>query len=686
MYSVRVPRSSALLFEGLSGINRIDRVSQIKHPQEPRMNKRIVLAVVCLVLVSSFAMAQGRVEIRQTGQAVSLVAGGKAVANVVPFAGKGIAASDSVREIRPGIFEWTRTFAYQGQDHVRPARLTMEVEALYASRYSLIPAVSYDGNAWGTGGEPKGFAKDGQPWTFAYHRTSIPGATYSESEGWSVGLFSAPGQVLGGFSCALEPGKDKTVHRLVWPEEETPQVYSMRDAYQDAYRGDLRMSAGQTIALKAWIVVAPVTVPRHGWHALVDAAWALNAKPVKPRFEPEELWELGIQFAGDNLWAEEKGFNGFSIGLRWDPQEQGWIQRQGWKYEIGWAGQNISLANSMLNDYLLSREKTSLDKGVRCLDTWLRNARLKNGLFRTHYDYLIGLADPKDEVQDACNLGHAAQGYFEAYDLAARCGLKKPEYRAAALGVCDFAVKAMNASGRIGKAWRNDGKIADPEGTIGAFLIPPLVTAYRATHKAEYLAGAERAFAFYYGEFVKNGFTTAGALDTYCIDKESATPLLKAALELYDLTGKEAYLRQAEDVSYYLATWQWHYSVPYEEGTVLRGLGYDTYGGTAVSTQHHHQDPYALIIVNDWIKLARLTGKAMWQERAVAAWANASIGISNGDLVVMGKKRPYGSQDEGFLHTRWLQPFAVSQWLVAWPAAFRLETLRQNPNWAVFDK
>jgi hypothetical protein len=650
------------------------------------MIKRVFSAVVCAVMVSAVALAQGRIEVRQTGAALQIVAGGRAIAAVVPYAGKEIAATDAVKEVRPGVLEWTRTFDYQGKDHVRPVRLTMEVEALYASRYSLIPAVSYDGNAWGTGGEPKGFVKDGRPWTFAYHRTSIPGATCSEGEGWSVGLFSAPGQVLGGFSCALEPGKDRTVHRLVWPEEETPQVYSMRDAYQEAYRGDLRMSAGQKVTLKAWIVVAPVTAARHGWHALVDAAWALSARAVKPRFEPEELWEMAIQFAGDNLWAEEKGFNGFSIGLRWDPQEQGWVQRQGWKYEIGWAGQNLSLANSMLNDYLLSKERTSLGKGVRCLDTWLRNARLKNGLFRTHYDYIIGLADPKDEVQDACNLGHAAQGYFEAFDLAARCGLRKPEYRAAALGVCDFALKAMSASGRIGKAWRNDGKLVDPEGTIGAFLIPPLVTAYRATHKAEYLAGAAKAFAFYYGEYVKNGFTTAGALDTSCIDKESATPLLKAALELYDVTGKDAYLRQAEDVSYYLATWQWHYSVPYEEGTVLREMGYDTYGGTAVSTQHHHQDPYGLIIVNDWIKLAELTGKAMWRERAVAAWANASIGISNGDLVVMGKKRPYGSQDEGFLHTRWLQPFAVSQWLVAWPAAFRLETLRQNPNWAIFDQ
>jgi hypothetical protein len=126
--------------------------------------------------------------------------------------------------------------------------------------------------------------------------------------------------------------------------------------------------------------------------------------------------------------------------------------------------------------------------------------------------------------------------------------------------------------------------------------------------------------------------------------------------------------------------------VPYPVGTVLRELGYDTFGGTAVSTQHHHQDPYALIIVNDWIKLANMTHKAIWRDRAVAAWANGTIGISGGDLVVMGKKRPYGSQDEGFLHTRWLQPFAVSQWLVAWPTAFRLETLRQATNWGVFDK
>ena len=648
------------------------------------MTKKLIVAAFLLLAASAFSAAQVRVEFRRSGETLTLYGNGQPIGALVPFKEADFTASDEIVEIQPGLFEWTRTFTYNGKEYVRPARLTMEFESYYRSRYSLIPAVMYDGNAWGTGKEPKGFQKDGQPWSFAYHRVSVPGATYSESDSWSVGLFSRPGQIPCGFACSLDPGPEKTVHRLIWPEEETPLVYAMRDLYTAPYREDLRVSRGQTITLKAWIVAGPVTRPKHGWHAMLDAAWALNAHPPSMRFDPEDLWELGVQFAKDSLWAEEKSFKGFSIGLRYDGRK--WVQRDSWKYEIGWAGQNASLADSLFADYLKTQDRTSLDMAVKCLDAWVRNARLRNGLFRCHFDYLIGLADSKTEVQDACNLGHAAQAFFEAYDLAAKCKLQKPEYRETAFGICDFALRAMRPDGRIGRAWRNDGNALDAEGTIGAFLIPPLVTAYRITHKPAYLDGAERAYAFYAGEFIKNGFTTAGALDTDCIDKESATPLLKAALDLYELTGKEKYLQSAEDVSYYLASWQWHYTAPFPEGSVLKELGYDTLGGTAVSTQHHHQDPYALIIVNDWIKLANLTGKVIWRERALAAWANGMIGVSNGDLVVLGKKRPAGSQDEGFCHTRWLFPSSVSQWLVAWPTAFRLETLRLSTNWQIFNK
>ena len=83
------------------------------------MNKRIVRRRLSRPVV--LAVAQGRVEVRKTGETLSLVAGGQAVAALVPFSGAGIAATDAVVEIKPGLFEWTRTFAYKGRTTSGPS-------------------------------------------------------------------------------------------------------------------------------------------------------------------------------------------------------------------------------------------------------------------------------------------------------------------------------------------------------------------------------------------------------------------------------------------------------------------------------------------------------------------------------------------------------------------------------------
>ncbi len=161
--------------------------------------------------------------------------------------------------------------------------------------------------------------------------------------------------------------------------------------------------------------------------------------------------------------------------------------------------------------------------------------------------------------------------------------------------------------------------------------------------------------------------------------------LLRSALMLYRLTGEAEYLQHAEQAAYYLASWQWHHSVQYPAGTVLHDLAYDTFGGTSVSTQHHHHDPYALSFLDAWLQLADLTGNPVWKQRTQAVWSNGMIGVSDGRLRVLNKPRPVGSQDEGFYHTRWRHPFSVSEWLVAWPTAFRLEVLRRLPDWSLLD-
>ena len=82
-----------------------------------------------------------------------------------------------------------------------------------------------------------------------------------------------------------------------------------------------------------------------------------------------------------------------------------------------------------------------------------------------------------------------------------------------------------------------------------------------------------------------------------------------------------------------------------------------------------------------FMKLSELTGDSVWRERAQAVWANSLQNISDGELTIKGQKRPIGSQDEGFLQTRWHtkrgESFGVSEWLVAWNTAFRLKILRK---------
>lgn len=597
---------------------------------------------------------------------------------ILPFTHDHITATDELTQIGAGVFSWVRHF--QVSSSSINVRLLMEFRVPRPMTYGLIPSVSYNGNPWGPGQDVKGFTVDGEPWTFAYHRVAVCGATYSENDDWSVALFAAEGFTG---SCSLHPADQQVTHRLLWPEVETPRVYSARDQYAAAYETAAALEAGAVISLRAYLVFTSVQEPRQAWRTMLDIAWQQHEYQHQPRFTCEELWNWGIQYATESLWAEERHFKGFSIGLAWEDHD--WSQSPDMKYEIGWCGQNASLANALLFDYLRSGNQASLDKGLAALDSWAAYAPLANGLFCCHFDPLIGLEHPKDNLQDGCNLGGAATYFFEAHELAARCGVERPGYQTLAFGICDFFVKHQFEDGNLGRAWHNDGTCAATDGTTGCFLVPPLLTAFQLSGQDEYLTAAKRAFAFYMAGLIKHGFTAAGALDTHCIDKESAIPLLRSALMLYRLTGEAEYLQHAVHAAYYLASWQWQHTVHYAPGTALAELAYDTFGGTSVSTQHHHIDPYALSFLDAWLQLADLTGNLVWKQRAQAVWSNGMLGISDGQLRVMGKLRPVGSQDEGFYHTRWGNPFNVSQWLVAWPTAFRLEVLRSLTDWSLLD-
>lgn len=637
--------------------------------------------------VVSFVNSVGRlVGLYQTGQPVELhPLHSETDPAEIRYACDGWLITDRLELLSPGLYrcqrEW-ENLSGQAQEVVllaelhRPSRVTS----------FIIPAVSYNGNGWGNGQEPKGLVDpaslDGAPWVFGGDRTSIPACSMTEGEGIVIALYTSE-ELANQSACSLHATPNGgMIQRIWWPLQEQPRMYSGRDLYGPAIHNTVLLKAGKSCSREFFISIHPALDGPNDFSAILNSAWAQFYRYVPPKLTPEQAWQFSIRFAKEILWEDRDDFKGFILGriLR-DGQ---WV-RPNWNlYEIGWCGQNSGYASMLLADFLLYGDEDSWQKGAAALDFWAEHGRYPNGLFDTHFhEHLAGNQNPR---LDTCNLGGGACNYFLAADLADRAGYSKPLWRELALGVCDFFTEHMLPDGRFGRYWRASGELMEADGTVGCWMVQPLAKAYRITGLEKYLSAAIRGYRYYADNDLKAFRATAGALDTDSIDKEGACPLLIAGLDLYEITGDSYFLHQSEKAAQYLATWQWHYTLSYPEGSAADQMGYNTFGGTSVSVQHHCIDPWGVYIAAGWLRLGQITKKRVWQERAAAAWRHGTMGVSDGSLTIDGIPRFAGGQDEGFMHTRWglSSPGSVSTWQVAWPGAFRLHTLYLCPNWDVF--
>ena len=124
-------------------------------------------------------------------------------------------ATDSFEKIEEGAYRWHR-HTDEPTDKMR-----MELILLGAPTFTMIPAVSYNGNGWGDTPEYVGDrAEDGPPWSFASHRVTIPACTYSENEHISIALMAEPNS---NSACSLYKVDEGEKHVLIFPEEEQPK-------------------------------------------------------------------------------------------------------------------------------------------------------------------------------------------------------------------------------------------------------------------------------------------------------------------------------------------------------------------------------------------------------------------------------------------------------------------------------
>ena len=85
-------------------------------------------------------------------------------------------AEDSFVKIEDGAWHWYRK-TEKPTDNMR-----MDILLCGEASFTMVPAVSYNGNGWGKTPEYVGDrAEDGTPWSWASHRVTIPSCTYSEN-------------------------------------------------------------------------------------------------------------------------------------------------------------------------------------------------------------------------------------------------------------------------------------------------------------------------------------------------------------------------------------------------------------------------------------------------------------------------------------------------------------------------
>ena len=621
--------------------------------------------------------------------------------NPLTYNGDGFTITDKFTAIEDGFYKVERKYK-NITSKPRSVVLMFECEAMFTPSFYMIPSVTYNGNRWGTGNEPKGLSRGGQPWVFAYNRVSIPSATFSEDESTSVGLFACDGdQNSLVSSCSMSKTAEGMIHRLIWPDREEPLVYISRDEYAPAATPEITIQGNEEFTVSFYLSLCPVQKPFFGWTKTFDRAHKLMKRDINVPMSAKQFWQhrvnyikavqftksemsggyplldMGLLPNGDiyNYFPDESGTDGVTFQTRKTGESGG--ERH---FEIGWCGQNASLAVALIYDYLEIKDTTSLEMATAVLDTWADHAQLPCGLFEVVFDEVLRKETEHRYFIDTCNLGWGIWQMLEAYQVLKTIGVDKPSYRAMALNACDFFLKNRAPDGSFGKTWGRDGTPLDTGGTIGCFILPGLTKAYEVTGNSAYLTCACDMYRFYVERDLYRMECTAGALDTHCIDKETGWPLLKSGLDLYELTGDNRFLEDATLAAYYIASFMFQYDALYGEDTDFAIHGYRTYGGTSVSTQHHHLDPWGSLLAYDFYRLYKITGDDKWYTWFDALWKNAMLCVSDGTQIVHGLKRPASAQNEIFLQCRFTfaadcPPGRLNDWLQSWAGAFKLITM-----------
>ena len=562
----------------------------------------------------------------------------------------------------------------------------------------FVPCVSYSGNTFGDGMEPKGLLCKGEPWIFPSDRIGVPGCTaVMGSRGCSV-LF-LPSEYKKS-SASLEIEGEHIIQRVFFTHIEYPTAYLEKFRHGNAIIDAFTLPPNGNAVFRAMLFLSE-TPGTFGYRPFIEYLLTKYIREPINR-EKTETYAYSLSFLRKLVEHRENDIltnMGFKPDLsKKDPSipHSEFVYRHSGRYECGWCGQNISNAFLFLWESMkkiriqrspvapfdmafavkgtFDTESEDFRNAVGILDTW-QKYRFENGLFPVMLDQIY--RGKTDFILDLCNLGWLAYQYLNCYVLLKNGGIEKEDYLRSALGVLDVLLPFAEKGNGFPQSVNGIGDVIHTTGMAGTMMTVAALQAYRVTGEEKYLRAGKKSFDFYYDRYLSRNVAAGGALDTYCIDKESAGPVLRAALMLERITEEVSYLEKAENIACYLQTWMFYYDIPFPEDTDAGRASFTTFGATAVSTQHHHLDCWASYYIPDLRYLAKISGNDVWQIAADILREYTFGEISDGKTDLHGLLRPAGAQNEAIFQSNWSfdgkhNKGEFNDWLVCWVCTFRI--------------
>lgn len=514
--------------------------------------------------------------------------------------------------------------------------------------FYLIPSVIVNGNKFGKGkfSQPKLTEKH----SFREDRCTIPSCGIVEDSEKCIGIFTEPAANETFMSSISIHQKRKEMNlEICIPWEEQPVRYVAKYRVLKGLTNYLGLNGSFKYNRKFYLCSSKVLNQSKGYYEILRYAWEKLAEGPEIPKDWSEWIRRKIQLAINLFYAKVGNAHGFLTSI-WNP-----MIPFSPTFSAGFLGKNIEIAYSVYRMYLINKME-KLKEIAFNVTNFMTSKTLPNGLFLTDYSpalhkwygYRLGL----HKKLNTRMMGEVSYSLLKFYSLATKWNEGNPRWYKIIKDFCDFMVSHQPPTASFGKWWSQKGELLEDTGTNGAYIIWALGELYKITKNEKYRAAAVEAGQYYIANFVEMDEYWGDTLDANAIDKEAGHAILRAMVILYEITGDDIFLEAACRAAHFVTTWQFIYNTAFPKNSKLGQRNFKTFGGTIVSVENMHTDPYIPFTL-DFLRLWKYTDDSYWKDRAIAGLEFALQMVAKENDTFGYKEWFIGWQPEQYNHTIW---------------------------------